>query len=668
MERIVENDQNEIMNGERLADNYSSYLSNAVSEGGSAGARDGDSLGGAEAKARFYAAIDTNVMPSTNYNIPAASYPGVPGASSRFIGGIPTVNDVLQDNNRYGRLRIYQTYDHDYMGQGHREFATRDVWSNDGVYAYHAQNYLDGDAALQAWLKMPMRSRQKYDQLNATVSMNETNSDGRYPAQDTNPGGRPQRPGGPGNPGGGNRPTPPTNPTTPPTTPTPPVTPNIPPSIPNAPTTPPPVVVDYQAIFRDAFTKAYANYAPFSYNRNFYMNLDDGQRDGEATGVDVGRTIAQRKGLARAFDRNYMDTSRNSYLSNFATSYTKSFSTIYNYYKNNSILTLSFIDIIGDDDDGIIQPGEDFKARFKVVNVGGLAANLNYSVSGNVEDAKKLTDSVGAISSKIITSAPIAAIDSSLENGSDANLVLDVNDMHEKLWKKIQRPVQIADLSSTLSSLDGSGLFTVIINNISTVTTNGKISLELKLNGKSVKTVFGDPLKAGEKRSFALDFGGLDPMSWINGNIAVEILLKYNDAVYGSKAFSLTEGANTTVLAQYYDRLLNGNGVVPAGKTADDRTVEVRNILINQNIAEVARLKNDGGNPYRNNPEQTVPGKIAIVKDSRNPQSSKALADYASLADVFNKESKNFGSFLGIHPKRSGYQEVLSRIAGKTIK
>jgi hypothetical protein len=633
MVRFYENDPEEISHGERMVESYSAHFTSAANEGGAVGTRDGESLGSGEAKGRFFSAINTGVMPTTNYNIPANSYQGVTGASQRFLGGIPSAEDILKDT-RYGRLSIYQTYDRDYIHFGdHREYHTRDVWTRDGVYHHNQKRHLNSRDALEIWLKLPSRSKNKYNLLNDKTAFMKMEKSERLPAQE-----RPGRPGegrpGPGTPG-------PVN---------------------------PPVVVDYKAIFREAFEDAYANYAHHAYNRAFHNNVDNGQRDGEAVGADVGSQIAQRKGLARAFDRKYNDVSRQVYTTSFANAYTRGFSTTYNYYKDNSILTLDFMDIQGRDEDGIIQPGEEFGVQFKVVNVGGKPADLKYTVSGNVENVQQHTSAIEAISSKTITSEPIGFIDSRLDSDEQASVILDVNKIQEKLWKKIKRPIEIAELNSSLSTLEGSGLYTVVVKNVSTVTTNGAISLELKLNGKVVKTVFGEALMAGEKKSFALDFSGVDPLSWIKGSIKAEILLKYNTAIYAQKSFDLTEKGSIDMFANYYDRLINGKGVVPKGKDAEERANEVRAVLVAKNAEEVAYQRGNNGNVYRTNPEITIPGKIAIVKEGRGNQSTSALKAYSNLADTMNKEAKNFKSILGIHPKRSSYQGILSRIAGRKIK
>ncbi len=633
-----QNSQDEMLRGEGEVDSLNSYLNRAVTEGQSAGSRDGDSLGVSEAKNRFYRAIDTKVMPNPNYQLPLASFNPTQDAYTRFVGNIPSAEDILK-RDRFGRMGFYDGYDRTYYGPDYRERNGRDMWTRDGVYNMNYNQWVEGDFAFKAWMNMPTPGRQRYMGLNDKVSSVETTeANGRMPAQAA-PGPRPQRPGQP------------------PVPPVPPVTPPV----------APPVVIDYQAIFRDAFVQAYSAYAPAEYSRNYHMSLDIGQRDGESTGAEVGMEIARTKGLARAFNRKFAATSYNNYQMSYSNAYATGFQSTYDYFKTHSVLSLNFIGIIGADDDGVVQPAEPFSAKFKVTNAGGVSSPLKYTISGDIEDAETFTDSIGPISTKTIESPTIGSVLSTLEDGSNATYVLDVNGMREKLWQNIKRPLEFSEIKTNFSPIDGSGMYNVTVENIATVPVNGNISFELRINGNAVKTVVGSPMAPGEKKSYALDFGSLDPLVWINGAYNIELFLKYNNITFARKATQLSVGDSVEALTNYYTRLINEKGVVPQGKTLDNRMAEVKSLILQRNTSEVSSNIDASGNVYRTNPEYTIPGKLIRAKDSYT-NSPRAVSEFTSLADAMSGEAKRFKSTLFIHPKRDAYNELLTKLGGKKYK
>lgn len=620
--RAFEDHPEELRRGENNVDSLNTYMNQARSEGQNAGTRDGDSLGATEAKGRYYRAIDTKVMPSPTVQTPNFNFTPTQDAYTQFVGRIPTAEEILK-RDRYGRMGFYDTYDRNYGGgKDWRERNHRDLWSREGAYAPNHKNWTNGEIAIQRWMEIPGPGKLRYGSLNEAGGPN------------------PGRPGAPV--------TPPAAPTTPPT---PPVAP-----------------VDFQAIFRDAFIQAYNAYAPGDYSRNYHSTIDDGQRDGEVIGYEVGSEIAQKKGLARAFNRNYAQTSFNSYQTSFVTTYSTSFNNTFNFYKNNAVLSLNFLGIIGTEDDGVVQPGESFGVKFKVTNAGGVPSKLTYTIAGDVENVQALSDSVNAISTKTITSATIGEVLASLEDGANGSYVLDVNGIKEKQWQAIKRPLEMSEIKSNLSPLDGSGMYNITLSNISTVPMNGTIALELRINGTVVKSAVENSMQPGDKKLFALDFSKLDPLVWINSSYNVEILLKYNGNIFARKTSSLSVSNSTDYLAQYFTRLINEKGIFPEGKTLDARLTEVKTILLTNNNSEVQRNIDGSGNVYRTNPESTVPGIILKAKDTYGSNSSRAIGEFTGLADSMAPLAKKFKSTLFIHPKRDAYNELMSKIGGKKYK
>ncbi len=630
------NNSDEIPRGESSVDTLNSYLTNAESEGQKFGNQEGESLGTTEVKSRFNKALDTNVMPNSNFQIPPTFFTPTTDAYARYVGTIPSPEDILKQE-RFGRISFYDSYDHSYNERQWHEKNGRDLWSRDGIYDLHSKQWVDGEKSFQVWLEMPNHRKDRYNQLNDKVSIN-TNKGNRAPAQMT-----PSRGERPGNPN-------------PPMTPIPPTTPVNP-------------EVDFKVIFKDAFIQVYNLYALAEYSRNYHMSLDLGQRDGELTGTEIGLEIAFKKGLAQGFNRKFAQVSYSAYQNAFINSYSKGFLSTYDYYKNNPVLSLNFQNIIGLDEDGVVQPGEPLDIKFKVTNAGGVGTQLSYSVSGDIENAETFKDSIGAISSKTIVSPnSIGNVLSSLEDGATASYLLNVNGLREKLWQDIKRPIEITEIIPNFSAIDGSGMFNVTIANIGSIALNGAINFELRINGNIAKNVIANPMQAGEIKSYAIEFSNLDPLIWINGGYNTELLLKYNNVNFARKTSSLAVSNSSDSIAQYFSRLANEKGIIPAGNTIDTRLAEVRNIILQKNSIEVGVNVDGSGNIYRTNPEDTIPGKILKAKNSYSNNSVRAVSEFTSIADAMSQEAKRFKSIIFIHPKRDSYNEILKSISGKKYK
>lgn len=614
-----QNSPEEIQRGENAVDSLDRYIGPATDEGVNAGTRDGESLGSSEAKGRYYRAVDTKVMPTPNVQTPTTNFNPTANAYTRYVGAIPTPEDIMR-RDRYGRISFYDSYDRSYAGRDWRERSGRDMWSRNGDYNSNSSNWVDGNFAFGQWEYMQNApGKNKYNSLNDAAS------------------------GGGKGPGGAN------------------------PSNPTQPTQPAAPVVDYQNIFRDAFVQTYNVFAPNEYSQKYHSTIDDGQRDGESVGYEVGSEIAQTKGLASAFNRRFAQYSYSAYLKTFANSYSSSFNSTFNYYKTTPVLSLDFMGLIGADNDGVMQPGESFAVKFKVTNAGGVASQLKYTIAGDVENEKTFTDSINAISTKTIVSQNIGEILSTLEDQSTGSYILNVNGLQERQWQDIKRPLIMSGFEYNLSALDGSGIFTITIANVSTTSVNGKIALELKINGTSVKTVNGNTMKAGEKISYALDFNGLDPFVWIMKGYPVEVVLKYNDTAFSRKTTSLVASDTDTHLAMYYTRLINEKGTYPKNVNVDNRIAEVKSAILSRNVAEVKSHYDSDGNVYKDTPERTIPGKVLREKEAYT-NSSRANGDFTGLADAMAPEAKKFKSFLFIHPKKNAYNEILGKIGGKKYK
>ncbi len=661
---FYQNSPEEMRRGEGNVGILDNEMYRATDEGRTAGSTDGASLGTSEAKSKFYRAVDTKVMPSLDYKLPPTNFSPTQNAYARFIAPIPTVNDILK-RDRFGRMKFYDSYDRVYGGGSDwRERNSRDLWSNDGVYNHNQDEWVNGPKMFEYYIQRIPGAQRRYNDLKSlTLNNSSAETLTRLPADENN---RPARPPGQGGQGGQGQGRPGGTPPQPPVV-QPPVA-EVPVVAPVNPTAVEPVkpYVDYQAIFKEAFIAAYNTYAQDAYSREYWRSIDNGQEDGEDLGLEIGTEIAYYKGMSLAFNRNYIAKSEDAYDLNFAKTFGDAHLQTYNYYKNNAILSLNFQNVVGLEDDGVIQPGEELSAKFKVTNYGGVSSPLEYTLQGDVQDAKKLTDSINPISSKVITSPRIGDVLNTLDNGSDARYVLVVNGLQENLMQQIKRPIQLQNVKSNLSEIDGTGIFSLTITNIATVALNGTISLELLIDGVVRKTIIAEAMKPGEVRNYSLDFQNQDPITWIEKGHKSEILVKYNNVVFAKSAQTMMVADQMVSLASYYVKLINEKGFVPAGKSPESRLEEVRNKIVSANSAEVDRIKEGTGNTYRTDPSATIPGKILNAKNAFKDIGPKSSGELTTLTDLFNKDSKKLKALFGMTgPKKSAYEFLLTSISGK---
>ncbi len=583
--------------GGRMVSTLDGQLQRGIQAGQNAGAGDGSVRGAQEARNRFYAAINTGKMPSKDIVLPATSYQGESGAYAKYVGQIPTVEQILKEDGNLGELPIYGSFS-DTLLRDRAERSPYSYWFSDGTYRFETKYWDEGPAALETWIK---RSNDQnvigYDRLNADTTIDAAS---------------------------GKR------------------------------------LVD---IFRDSFVKTYQYYVSFYFSVNFNTNLEMGQLQGESLGTQIGKRIAQTKGLAKAFDAKFLESSRSSYRGAFESTYRRDFTATYEDFANNPKLTIDFVNIVGKDNDGIIQPGEDFGVIFKISNAGGRGTGLNISVSGNVQNPKVIDNlQIAALTASQVTTEMIGQIDPRLSPRETAQLTLNVNGVKDTYGQVVNRLVEIRGANQSLNIFKGAGQISVDAENLATMATPGVVSAELKLNGKTYTEIAGR-IAAGDTQKIILSFNGLDPLALITSQATAVVTLKHNDSVLDTREISLTSGNRVEDLVSYFDQLANDKGTVPSGIGANDRVEEVRKLVTSWNSSEVDKNSSRGGtNMYRKDPESTIVGKLA--RNFRAGTQSEVAKDrYDTLAKVVIKERSKFKSFLGIAPKKSHYTDIVREFA-----
>lgn len=610
MYNAYKDDAKEMEEGAKLVGSLNEQLQVGIQAGIRAGQRDGQPLGAQEARSRFHGAINSGQMPSGQIQVPATNYQGEDNAYSKYIGKVPTAQEILAEDSNLGELPVFSEYDRSYLGEPERRSA-RYYWFNDGLYDFQANRWDNPTAAWSIWQKLPNDARPDYDNINVGAP--------RTPVT--------------------------TNPTT-------------------GQQTGGDLVTDFRNIWRDAFVSSYAYYANFYFSKNYHENIDVGQVHGEGLGVQIGKRIARTKGLEKAFNTSFKESSRSSYRSAFTQAYSSSFESTFADYSNNAKLSIDLLEVVGADDDGIIQPGERIALKFKITNAGGVGSNLRVSVKGDVQNVNASDSfSVNALESKIVTTPFIANVDNRLQARQRATITLVVNGLEDTLGQQVNQMVEFSSRQLSLNVNQGTGTVSVVATNVSTVTTPGVVSADLVVDGKSYNAIAGT-IEPGVSQRLVLQFSGIDPLALINSSVKASITLKHNGKDLDTYTQDLSAEKRTDALVSYFNDASNSKAFIPSFLTEDNRIEALIGQLASANGNEVTKNSGRGGrNMYRKEPDTTIVGKLAASFE-RSVQSEKAKDRYDTLSKIVIKERKKFKSFLGIiAPKKNHYTKLVRKFS-----
>lgn len=474
-----------------------------------------------------------------------------------------------------------------------------DILFDDGVYAFEKAYWYDPALAMSTWFKVPNTERPKYDNLNT---------------------------GAPVDPATG-------------------------------------LPYDLQAVFRQAFVGSYGYYISYYFSRTFHENLEQGALEGEMVGTQIGKRLANYVGMERAFNKKFKDSSAASFRDAFVGAYTGGFNTTFQDYATSPKLSISFDSIVGSVNDGIIQPGEVFSAKFTVKNVGGVGTPLNASVTGDVESPKTASFQIGRLMSQSFTAADIAQIDSRLRPNDRARILLHVNGLTDDLAQTVYKMMQITGSRQRLDINAGSGEVYATVTNMSTVQTPGLVTVALKLNGRDVITQQVGHVQAGDSVEVVLPFSNVDSFSFINGEVKATVVLAMNGTQTDIGELKLAAANREEGLASYFNALANGKGYVPSNQDRSDRLAEVAKVVAQINDQET-RDHRSGSNLFKHNPDALMVGKLVRVYRSA-VQSTEAKEAYYNLAKALWPARKNLRKFLWIRgPKRKAFENMVKELAG----
>jgi hypothetical protein len=626
--------------GRRSVDRMEAYMATGLrasdQRGDSAGRRGGVEL----ARSLFERAVTdgrSGQLPARAMGaVPAPDYPGEDNGYRRFVPqngefANPGIEETLRAmerdyaryNGAYGHIdRTTRMYMGDYT-----RLTLRELWYDDGIYPFDARRLLDPQIALRAWLTQPGISRAHYDTLNRGAPPDiERNPSSGDPV--LGPDGkaickRPLRD--------------------------------------NAGTVTGCATIDLQAVFQRSFLDVYRFYVGHAYSSRLYDGLDAGYREGSAVGAELGRRIAQTRGMVQAFDESFKERTRSTYASAFQRGYESGFRTEFEAYRTSPGVRLEVIDVIGSVADGILQPGETFSLTFRVTNAGGVRTTISGRVSGTVENASPVQDSIGALTRREFTTGIVGRVDPRLRPGERAEIRFAVNGVEAAaVAPVVRRAIQLAPVGMAVNAPAGSGVVRVAMRNVSTVRTSGEVVAFFALGGQETRRSLG-VLNPGDSPTLTFELSSQDPLRLMFGGVAATVRVQVGDVVMDEQNVRLLTEVPRQDLARYFGLLAQpgAQGYVPPGTDRAERLGEViaRVVSINENETRGAR-----SNMWKDAPHSTMAG---IVRDELQsaPPGDIAASRFRELGDRLWGARTNLGKFLFIKSgKRKSYERIVQEI------
>jgi hypothetical protein len=391
---------------------------------------------------------------------------------------------------------------------------------------------------------------------------------------------------------------------------------------------PAPAAPNYQAIYASAFRWAYQNYANFYYSQGFYRNLDLGQFYGDSLGRQVGSEYAFQTGRRDAFNELFFQAESNEYSQQAVNGYDSGFQNKYREYMTNPQPAFEFVDVVGEVDDGIIQPNENFSVRVRVKNYGAVATRFTAQLAGNVTDVKGFTLNAPALSSQVITS-PIAARVATA-SGSNARVVLQVAGRELPISQYVTDQVTPTAITYEASIPAGLVKVTVTVVNHSNKKSYDGVKVNLNDNfGHKLEQNVGF-LEAGQTLPVTFTVSELDPLALIDGRVTVQSQTLLGATVVGTQQAQISSSNASYDLAKYFDLLVQDGAKQDKISLVHERLVSI----IDAETDEISDNKySDQDDDYT-----TVLYSVRAIYKS-HAQSTTAKRAFSKLANDFRKHN-----------------------------
>ncbi len=382
--------------------------------------------------------------------------------------------------------------------------------------------------------------------------------------------------------------------------------------------------VNLKDYFEAGFNNSYRDFADHYYRRAYYNVLDEGQDDGEEYGVDVGKKVAFYRGVEQKFNELYLEETRKIYASSHSQGFHAGYKEIYDDYNFNAHLSLESFVAHGADNDGIYQSGEGLSAEFKIVNRGGVEANVQLRMEGSVEDATSAQVVIPAFTTYTQKTGQLAKIQSHLKPHQIANIRFVATSSRQKLEAQqnheVKKMVELLAIKPDFSFVDGNGQVSVRVENNATIPTHADVNVTLRLSMYDESTKqstllkeFVAPLGILEARQQAtaqITVPNLDPLLMIRARYQTAYEIKMGVVQMASREVEqIAPSSSQMALVDYFDALLRNKGAIPQNVDRSERQKVVRDEIIDINRQEIIAASNINGTKGRRYDESDIWGK-----------------------------------------------------------
>lgn len=606
------NDATAFQQGQAAIAGVGSYMESGLQEGINKGQQEGNADGAAEVRARFAAAVDTGSLPNRNFAPKERVYTPMANAYYSLVPKneqvYTTINDIVKAHDEREltaiNLRdfpVYSQYDATTWGETTR-LSWWDLWFDNGSYIFSKALWFDDGKALETWLARPIDTKPRYQAL-ANVIVNDV---------------------------AGQR-------------------------------------INLQAVFHTSFREAYKYYIEYYFAKNFKINVTVGGLMGKAVGIELGKRVSFGRGLVNGFNKKFEESAAKTYKDAYKGAAMTSFNNVFEDFSKNAKLEFmvvsggNFLEVVGMENVGVVQPGEEFALKFKMKNTGGVPANMEGIVSGDVFDTKKVTGSINQISTKNFnTNSGVGKINN-VDSGTNANVKLQMSHAVTAHSQYVTNLVKIQDAPQyATDTLKGTCTISVNLKNVSKIPTPASIVTRVEVDGRVVATYPSGIMNPGEPSNPGLQLTNIDPMTLINGQIKAKIVLLMGEKILETKELVISSKNRTKDLVNYYAQVANGRGYIPSNSNQEDRLGQVAASVKTTNHDEL-QAHRKGENIWKHNPDSTLVGQLRLAKALGN-NSEEAKRSFDQLAHAMWKDKKVLRSFLGIAPKRKAFKHILEDI------
>ena len=417
--------------------------------------------------------------------------------------------------------------------------------------------------------------------------------------------------------------------------------------LPQAPVPPAPEP-DLQDIYARSFRQAYAGYSNYYYSVGFYRNLDLGQFYGETVGRQLGTQYAFQVGRRDAFNEQFFQTESNLYLQYAVSGFDSGFKNKYQEFISSPQPAFELVDVVGEVDDGIIQPNEKVAVTIRVKNYGGVGTQFAAQLAGNVSEVKGFNLQAPALSSQVITSPIAARVASS--SGSNARVVLQVAGREIPISQYVTDQVTPTHIAYDASIPNGLVKVTVMVQNHSKKKSYDVVKVNLSDAFNHILSQNVGFLEAGETRPVTFTISDYDPLLLIDGKVSLQAQSFLGSLNVGTQSVTVQSMNRNLDLALTFDTLAQNPALAFRETSLQARL-----------LSEVEAEATDANRSKYDNDPETLIAQLVNVHEMHK-QTAAAQTKYAALADLLQPVIKKMkGPAIRIFAKQSGNQKYLSR-------